>query len=469
MTLHPLKPAFGRSRWMAAAAAALLTGLVPAVAMASVPVAPGEMATTPRSDPRHLEQALRSVVVIGPGAPAAGPPAGSGSGFVFDADGHIITNAHVIGAARTVRVGLFDGRRVEAEVVGVDPRTDIAVVRLPAGTSVPALVMAEGPDGAPGAGSPVFALGHPLGYRFSVTSGVISGFGRSYDVVTPVDFLQHDAALNPGSSGGPLVDLEGRVLGMNTATPPETLFDIGIGLAIPVALVGEVARRLIAEGAIVRGALGLRVSHADALVTAALGAGEVEGALIDHTEPGGAAARAGLAAGDLILAIDGEPVALPREVLGRIMAHGPGDRIQLDFVRAGERRSALVTLDADRAPIVGRVGLISGMRPRGHDDLGLEVGPGRDGGGVVVTEVEMGSLAETYGLAPGDTIEAVNGLLVAEPGAFHAALGRIATGLVVFRVSRGDLGRRHISLPRSLADSASRRPGMASEQQSSLM
>jgi len=463
-------------RLLSATALTLGLGLVPAVSTAMIR-GPGNdpSGVTARSasevdpEPSGLDRALRSVVVIEPGPAGSGPASGSGSGFVFDSGGHVITNAHVIGAARTVRVGLMDGRSVDAVVVGTDPRTDIAVVRLPAGVEAPALDLLDPVEDVPALGAPVFALGHPMGYRFSVTSGVISGAGRSYDVITPVDFLQHDAALNPGSSGGPLVDLEGRVLGVNTATPPETLFDIGIGLAIPIALAAEVAQQLIADGSIVRGALGLRVSHADAQVAAALGAGEVEGALIDSVEPDGAAARAGLMAGDLILAIDGQPVAYPRDVLARTMPHRPNERVRLDFVRAGQRRSAVVTLGPDRPSMVSRVGLIAASPPGSDDELGLEVGLDPDGRGAVVTDVAMGSLAQTYGLSPGDRIEAVNGRAVARPDEVHAALGRARGTLVVLRVERQGQGQRHINLPRTLVDSVSRRPGLASEQQSPLL
>jgi len=464
MTRYSRTPAARPSLLLSSAALVLLLNLTPAVASAGVQAAQDDAAVA--AAPQRLEQTLRSVVVIEPGPAGAGPASGSGSGFVFDAAGHIITNAHVIGAARTVTVGLIDGRRFEAEVVGVDPRTDIAVVRLPAGTGVPALVVAEGADGAPGVGSPVFALGNPMGFRFSVTSGVISGAGRTYDVLTPVEFLQHDAALNPGNSGGPLVDSRGRVLGVNTATPPETIFDIGIGLAIPAALAADVARRLIADGAIPRGALGVRVSHADTAVAGALGAEGLQGALVDEVEPGGAADRAGVRGGDLILAIDRTPVAFPREVLSQIMAHRPGDRVTLDFVREGRHRSTVITLQPDAGAVYGAARRVGLKRADEDPDLGLRLEVAEAQGGAVVADITPGSAAQLYGLGAGDRIEAVNGVAIGDVDDFRRRLGLAAGTVVVLRVERPGLGVRHVNIPRTWADSLSRQPGMPSEQQS---
>lgn len=409
---------------------------------------------------QSIARALRSVVVIGPSR--RGPPSGSGSGFVFTSRGEVLTNAHVVGSARRVSVTLFDGQVLEAVVVGVDVRTDVAVVRLPGGAGVAPLLLSA-PDFIHVAGEPVYALGHPMGFQFSVTSGVISGAGRFYDVVTPVAFLQHDAALNPGSSGGPLVDGTGVVVGMNTATPPQTLLDIGIGLAIPASQAAEIGERLIVEGAIQRGALGLRVSHADSAVAAALGAGDGAGALIDAVEAGGASERAGLVVGDLILEVDGDPVALPREVLTRTMTHGPGDRVRVDFIRSGRRRSAMVTLQRD-APQEAAV-LPAG--PADPLNLGLSFGPSTDGG-VMVTNVAFGSIAQTYGIGAGDRIQAINGIVVDGPETVLNGLADATGRLVVLRVERQGLGVRHINVPRTRADAASRPPGLPTEQPSRL-
>jgi S1-C subfamily serine protease len=468
-----MKQALRTIRLVSATAITLGLSLVPAVSTAMMQdsvAGPGAVTARPeaRADLQRsgLERALRSVVVIEPGPAGAGPAAGRGSGFVFDPGGHVITNAHVVGSARTVTVGLIDGRQFEATVVGTDPRTDLAVIRLPAGTEAPVLVMADLADGIPGVGTPVYALGNPMGFQFSVTSGVLSGAGRTYDVLTPVEFLQHDAALNPGNSGGPLVDSQGRVLGVNTATPPETIFDIGIGLAIPATLAADVARRLIADGSIPRGSLGVRVSHADTAVAGALGAEGLQGALVDEVEPGGPADRAGVQGGDLILAIDQKPVALPREVLSQIMAHRPGDRVTLEFVREGQRRTAVIILQQDAGAVYGpalRVGL---KRSEEEPDLGLrlEVAEGR--AGAIVADVTPGSVAQLYGLGAGDRIEAVNGWVIGDVAEFRARLGLAAGVVVVLRVERPGLGVRHVNIPRTWADSLSRQPGMPSEQQS---
>lgn len=460
-------------RLLSATAIALTLGLVPTVSTAMIR-GPGndpggvtaQSASEVDPEPSGLDRALRSVVVIEPGPAGSGPASGSGSGFVFDSGGHVITNAHVVGAARIVTVGLIDGRRFQAEVVGTDPRTDIAVVRLPAGVDLPALDLVDAMDAGHGVGSPVFALGNPMGFRFSVTSGVISGAGRAYDVLTPVEFLQHDAALNPGNSGGPLVDSLGRVLGVNTATPPETIFDIGIGLAIPAALVADVARRLVADGIIPRGALGVRVSHADTAVAAALGAEGAQGALVDEVEPGGAADRAGVRAGDLILAIDRTPVALPREVLSQIMAHRPGDRVTLDFFRNGQRRTVAISLQQDVGDVQGPARGVGLKRSEEEPDLGLQLEAAEGRTGAVVASVTPGSAAQIYGLGAGDRIEAINGRTIVDASEFSQQLGNVAGGLVVLRVERPGLGVRHVNIPRTWAEGLSRQPGIPSEQQS---
>jgi len=435
--------------------------LVLALALSST--APAWAQDRPAEPPEataSIAQALQSVILIGPSR--SGTPSGSGAGFVFTSQGDVLTNAHVLGEASTVRATLFDGRVVEAVVVGVDARTDIAVVRLPPDVAVPPLALANA-DRLNAPGLPVYALGHPMGFEFSVTSGVIAGEGRFYDANTPVAFLQHDAALNPGSSGGPLIDAAGVVLGMNTATPPQTLFDIGIALAIPAPLAGSIARALIADGAIQRGALGLRVSHADTMVAAALGAGDQGGALIDAVESGGASDRAGLQAGDLILAIDGQGVSLPRDVLARTMTHGPGDRVRLDFVRSGARRSAIVTLQRDLPPVAAHVEPTS----KGNDlpDLGMLFDLSVEGR-VMVTDVVLGSLAQTYGIGPGDRIQAVNGVTVDNAELARNLLAQATGPLVVLRVERTGLGVRHINLPRTFLDGTLRSPGLPTEQPS---
>lgn len=455
-----------RLRPVSAAAIALALCLAPAVSSATVQQGQCGIASSAVPAPDALEQALRSVVVISAGSGRPGPVSGSGSGFVFDRLGHVITNAHVVGAARTVTVGLIDGRRFEAAVVGVDARTDIAVVRLPPEADARPLCLAGGADEGGRIGSPVFALGSPMGFQFSVTSGVISGSGRLYDVLTPVEFLQHDAALNPGNSGGPLVDPLGRVLGVNTATPPETIFDIGIGLAIPVSLVADVAAQLIAEGSIARGALGIRVSHADQAVASALGVEGLQGTLVDEVEPGGAADRAGMQAGDLILAIDRRPVAFARDILAQTMPHRPGDRVTLDFVREGRRRSAVITLQPDVAAVPGAVRQVGMGRRDDDQDLGLRLEAAEGQAGAMIADVVPGSPAQLYGLGAGDRVEAVNGLAIDDAAHFRRRLDLAAGAVVVLRVERRGVGVRHINIPRTPTDGLSRQPGMPSEQQS---
>jgi S1-C subfamily serine protease len=305
------------------------------------------------------ERAASGVVEISASGDVEGPfgpreAESAGSGFVLDERGHIVTNAHVVDGATDVRVRFADGREADGTVVASDPSTDIAVVRVdvPADRLEP-LELASSDEVRPG--QPVVALGNPLGFEGSVTAGIVSGVDRtiqSPDGSAITGAIQTDAALNGGNSGGPLLDAEGRVIGVNAQ-----LRSPGIGFAIPIDTARSVAERLIEDGEIERGFLGVRVQT----VTPAA-AEELDlprGAQIVDVEDGTPAARAGLSAGDdtetvggqeftrdgdVVVAVDGDEVSSAEDLQAAIASHEPGDRITLTVVREGEEREVEVRL-----------------------------------------------------------------------------------------------------------------------------
>lgn len=437
--------------------AMLLTLFVPLPANAAA-LDEGGAAESAR-EPTAIEIAMRSVVTISYGENEDDP---DGSGFVAHASGLIVTNAHVVAQAKgdAVRVSFPDGRSFTGTVIGRDPRTDLAVVRI--APEDPLVPLKLAPTSKAGLGTKVFALGSPMGKRFSVTAGIISGYDRAYDAAWPVEFLQHDAALNPGNSGGPLIDERGRVLGVNTATPPETLFDMGIALAVPAELVAKIVPELAAKGEIARGALGVKVSSADGEIAAALGADGAKGLLIDEILPDSAAAKAGLEIGDLILSIGDRRVLLARDLSLALLDSRPGENRAITLIRNGTKRVDEVLLDKDdpAAGERGRAAMLS-LYPLKESGKNRDFGAKFEErlGAIVIAAVEEGSLAQLYGLYEGDIILAVNGQQVTDVGSLRTRVGSMEGDVAVLRVKREGMGTFHVALPLSERASKERRPG----------
>jgi S1-C subfamily serine protease len=280
---------------------------------------------------------------------------GSGSAVVLDADGVLVTNAHVVDGAARVTVTLPDGERLPAEVVGADAGTDLAVLQVDA-TELPVPVWADA-DVTPSVGDPVVAIGSPFGLDGSVTSGIVSALGRT---LTPaggpalVDLLQTDAAINPGNSGGALVDRAGRIIGINTAIASSGGGSEGVGFAIPATTATNVAEQLLTDGTVQRAALGIAGQTVDPDTATLYGLSVTAGAVIVELQPDGPAAAAGLVPGDIVTAIESEPVRSIAELAGRVQQHRPGDEVTLTVVRRGtdEEREVTVTLGEARADAV---------------------------------------------------------------------------------------------------------------------
>ncbi len=259
-----------------------------------------------------------------------------GSGVIVGPEGYVLTNHHVISGADEIQVALPDGRHARAEVVGSDRDTDLALLRIGL-EGLPAIVL--GDSHALQVGDVVLAIGNPFGVGQTVTLGIVSATGRrGLGINTFEDFIQTDAAINPGNSGGALVDAAGRLVGINTAIFSRSGGSLGIGFAIPTHLAQAVMTQLAEHGRVIRGWLGIQIQDLDPRLAASFGLGRPGGVVVAGVLRGGPAHRAGIAPGDVILRIEGEPVSDVRAALDRIAARRPGTRLELEGLREGVPR-----------------------------------------------------------------------------------------------------------------------------------
>jgi serine protease Do len=274
---------------------------------------------------------------------------GSGSGFIVSRDGYILTNNHVVADADRVTVGLLDKRTFPARVIGRDPTTDIAVVKIDA-TNLPVATL--GDDENARVGQWVLAIGNPLQLDFTVTAGIISSKGRNLPGLLQaryaiMDYIQTDAAINPGNSGGPLVNIRGEVIGVNSAIASQTGFYAGYGFAIPISLARQAMTDLIAHGKVRRAVLGVAITDLTANAAQAAGLREIEGVLVGSYNPSeeqSPAAKAGIELGDVIVAVDGKPTPRVSTLQRLIRGYKPGETVSVDVVRFGARKTFRVRL-----------------------------------------------------------------------------------------------------------------------------
>ncbi|MBW8268667.1 DegQ family serine endoprotease [Caldovatus aquaticus] len=389
----------------------------------------------------------------GPAQPRGRRTFGLGSGFLLDPQGHIVTAHHVVGNAERVTVELHDGRELPARVVGTDPQTDIALLKIEAREPLPHVPF--GDSDALRVGEWVLAMGNPFGLGETATAGIVSARGRQIGAGPYDDFIQTDAPINPGNSGGPLFNTRGEVVGINTAIFSPSGGNIGIGFAVP----SNLARRIVAElrdhGRVERGWLGVSLQPLDADLAQALGLPEAKGALIAAVEPGSPAARAGLQPGDVVVAAGGQPVERPRDLANAVATAKPGSTLALAIVRAGRRLEQQVGVGEPP----GQQAAAAGERARDRREaestgpLGLLLAPRRGvppgQGGAEVVRVLPGSVAEERGLRPGDVILRAGDRAVQSPRdvaeAVNAAreAGRPAVAL---QIQRGE-NRAFLALP----------------------
>ncbi|KAA2236602.1 Do family serine endopeptidase [Salinarimonas soli] len=337
-----------------------------------------------------------------------GPTQALGSGFFISADGYVVTNQHVVGDATAAKLKLDDGREIDAKVVGRDAKTDLALLKTTDGGGFPFVPLARE---APRVGDWVVAIGNPFGLGGTVTAGIVSARGRDLNANPYDDYLQIDAPINQGNSGGPSFNTRGEVVGVNTAIYSPSGGSVGLGFAIPAATVQAVVNDLETAGKVTRGYLGVQVQPVTKEIGEALRLKDAHGALVDQAEADTPAAKAGLKAGDVIVGVNGEAVADARDLTRRIGALKPGADVQVAYVRDGAERTATValgTLPGDQANAAGR-------QEASPARLGLRLAPAPDGQGVVVAGVEPDSPASGKGLQTGDVILQVDGTAVSKP------------------------------------------------------
>ncbi|NKC32004.1 DegQ family serine endoprotease [Falsiroseomonas selenitidurans] len=388
----------------------------------------------------------------GPRPPQGRRSMGQGSGFIIDPAGYIVTNNHVVGEASTVRVELADGRELEARVVGRDPQTDLAVLKVEAGGTLPSL--SWGDSDALRVGDWVVAMGNPFGLGGSVTAGIVSARGRQIGAGPYDDFIQTDAPINPGNSGGPLFNANGEVVGINTAIYAPSGGNVGIGFAVPARMARNVIADLQRDGVVARGWLGVSMQPIDSELASALNLPNQQGALVAGVEPRSPAARAGLRSGDVVVRLGDREIASPRDLAIAVAEQQPQSEAAITVLRDGERVQRQVTIGLREQPQQQ-----AGARQGGSGQAGAEAAPATlglrlmprkgEGAGVQVAEVQPGSLAASRGLRPGDVILRIGGQEVRNPRDVTEALGaarRAGREAVAFQIDR-EGGRAFVAVP----------------------
>src|SRR5881296_1992697 len=353
----------------------------------------------------------------------------SGSGVIVDAKGYVMTNNHVIENAQDITVRLSDGRKFTAKLVGRDPKTDLAVLKVDAPALLP--VAELGDSDQLRVGQWAIAIGNPFGLDRTVTVGIVSATARNrVGVATYENFIQTDASINPGNSGGPLLNLDGKVIGINTAI---VAAGQGIGFSIPINQAREVMRQLIAGGRVVRGWLGIVIQDVTDELASSFGVRERQGVLIADVMKGGPAEVAGVRAGDVVVQFAGETVREVPELQRRVAAVTPGQSVTLVVVRDEARLPmtvAVAEMPTDE-PAAARSDAMWGLtiEPLPADDPATLLGRSFSRG-VVITEVAPGSAAERAGLQRGDIILAVKGRTVGDAATFYRELAALKPGAV---------------------------------------
>jgi len=370
---------------------------------------------------------------------------GVGSGVIVTEDGTILTNNHVVDGAQRLYV-LINDERYEAKVVGTDPATDLAVIKVDA-HGLPAAKLGESADLR--VGQWVIAVGNPYELLHTVTAGIVSAQGRaSVGLAEYEDFIQTDASINPGNSGGALADLDGRVIGINTAISSPTGASVGIGFAIPIDMAKRVMADLTDHGKVVRGYLALVPQDLDATLADALGIPSRQGALVAQVEEGGPADEAGIERGDVIVDFAGKPVANSLDLRNQVAAAEPGKKVPVEILRNGKERKLDVELGERPAP--GHPGeSAQGFAEPSLHQLGLtlrtltselarQVGSKLTSGALVV-DVEPGGVADQAGLQSGDVITRVGDREITDAASLQHALEHTRSGdKVALVVSRGE-------------------------------
>ncbi len=377
---------------------------------------------------------------------------GQGSGFFISDDGYAVTNNHVVQNAETVTVTADDGKTYTAKVIGTDPRSDLALIKVD-GTSFPYVKLA---DALPRVGDWVLAVGNPFGLGGTVTAGIVSARGRDIGAGPYDDFIQIDAPVNKGNSGGPTFDVDGNVIGVNTAIFSPSGGSVGIAFAIPADTVKSVIAQLRDKGSVIRGWIGVQIQPLTPDLADSMGLKQTTGALVSEPQPDSPAVKAGIDSGDVITSVDGTAIHDARDLARRIGTMAPGTSVKLGLIHQGQDKTVTLTLgtlpnekQADNTPQNQREVPDSDM-PK----LGLTLAPaskvsGTDGNGVVVTAVAEGGIAADHGFQVGDVILDVGGKTVSTPADVRKSLAdarKEGKRAVLFRV-KSSQGTKFVALP----------------------
>ena len=378
------------------------------------------------------------------GNPGAQPDRrGLGSGFIFESDGYIITNHHVVDGADQIIVRLADRREFEAELIGSDQQSDIALLKIDA-TQLPTVSLGHTQDLKQGAW--VVAIGSPFNFEQTVTAGIVSAKGRSTGQQQYVPFIQTDVAINPGNSGGPLLNMNGEVVGINSwILSGGGGGYIGLSFAIPIETAVETVRQLREFGKVSRGLLGVVVGPVTRELAEALNLDRSAGALVNDVSPGGSAERAGVKPGDVILELEGAVIETWSDLPPLVGANPPGTRVKLLVSRDGSKKTFDATLDSLDSGEGQQTEASAGSEARGNA-LGLVIEPisterrgelGDPVGGVLISRV-LGDAAYRAGLRPGDVILAINSQAIADVKEFESVVEDLPGGkALALRVMRG--------------------------------
>jgi serine protease Do len=377
---------------------------------------------------------------------------GEGSGFFISPDGYAVTNNHVVDHAKAVQVTTDDGSIYTAKVVGTDQKTDLALIKVEGKNDFPYVKFA---DHAPQIGDWVVAVGNPFGLGGTVTAGIVSARGRDIGAGPYDDYIQIDAPINKGNSGGPAFDVNGNVIGVNTAIFSPSGGSVGIGFDIPAETAKMVVAQLKENGHVTRGWLGVQIQPVTPSIAESLGMKKTAGALVDQPQSGSPAAKAGIESGDVITAVNGTPVKDARELARTIGMMAPDSSVKLDILRNGEAKTISLTLaQMPNEQQQANADTGSAQPTSGVPHLGLAVAPasevsGAGGQGVVVTAVDPGGPAAEQGIATGNVILDVGGNAVANAGDVRNALTEAtAQGKheILMRVKMG-AATRFVALP----------------------
>src|SRR6478609_8766331 len=375
---------------------------------------------------------------------------GQGSGFIISADGYAVTNNHVVEKAESVQVTTDDGKIHNAKVIGTDPRTDLALIKVEDGP-FPYVKLS---DKSPRIGDWVLAVGNPFGLGGTVTAGIVSARGRDIGASAYDDFIQIDAPVNKGNSGGPTFDTEGNVIGVNTAIFSPSGGSVGIAFAIPSDTVTSVVAQLKDHGSVTRGWIGVQIQPVTQEIADSLGLKNAEGALVAEPQPDSPAAKSGIAAGDVITAVDGKPVKDARDLAKKIGALAPKASVNLTVLHSGSEKSLTLTLGEMPNPKEARASADEGDSGADLGKLGLSLAPaarvaGAGAEGVVVTGVDSSGVAADHGFSTGDVILEVAGKSVSTPTDVREVITTARTQgkrTVLVRVKKGD-NTRFVALP----------------------